>query len=134
MMFFPARIGKLVVWRSRLTIVPALLFLGSCIVTPEILTTSDLKNSAENDLKLMFGGEEKLIGSLSLEEAVARALKYNLDRRARSMERALALNLLDLDNFQLLPKLGASDTYSDRTEFSATNSKSDPNGPAPSSP
>jgi outer membrane protein TolC len=133
MMFFPARIGKLVVWRSRLTIVPALLFLGSCIVTPEILTTSDLKNSAENDLKLMFGGEEKLIGSLSLEEAVARALKYNLDRRARSMERALALNLLDLDNFQLLPKLGASDTYSDRTEFSATNSKSDPNGPAPSS-
>jgi outer membrane protein TolC len=128
-----AKLETIVCLTSKLIIIPALVFLGSCVVTPEILTTSDLKNSAETDLELMFGNDDQLTGSLSLEEAVARALKYNLDRRARSMERALALNLLELDNFQLLPKMVASKMYSDRTEFSATNSKSDPKGPPPTS-
>ena len=68
-----------------------LLILASCSVIPEPLTKGDLEKSALIDRELMFGGNEKLLGQLSLEGAIARALKFNLDSRARSMEQALAL-------------------------------------------
>jgi outer membrane protein TolC len=51
---------------------------------------------------------------LSLDEAIARALKYNLDRRARQMEEALALRQWDASGFDALPKLVAAAGYSAR--------------------
>ncbi len=106
-----------------------LLILASCSVIPEPLTKGDLEKSALIDRELMFGGNEKLLGKLSLEGAIARALKFNLDSRARSMEQALALNQLDLDNHQLLPSLAANAGYSDRSGWNATNSKTLKGGP-----
>ena len=108
------------------------LILGSCTVARQPLTSVDLQKSAKIDRELMFGGENKLVGSLSLEEATARALKYNLDNRARYMEQALALNQLELDNFQLLPSIVANAGYSDRSGWNATNSKTI-KGPEPTS-
>ena len=99
---------------------------------PKELTKIELEDSAEIDKALMFGTKEKLLGSISLEEAIARALKYNLDSRARSMEQALALNQVDLDNYQLLPSLTMNAGYSDRSGWNATNSKT-LKGPPPSS-
>ncbi len=107
----------------KLVKISAFLVLVSCSVVPKPLTTFELQKSAEIDRALMFGSKEKLVGSLSLEAAIARALKFNLDSRARSMEQALALNQLDLDNYQLLPSLAANAGYSDRSGWNATNSK-----------
>ena len=109
-----------------------ILALASCTVTPKELTKIELKNSAKIDKALMFGSEVELVGSISLEEAVARALKYNLDSRARSMEQALTLNQLELDNYQLLPSLAINAGYSDRSGWNATNSQT-LKGPPPSS-
>ena len=47
------------------------------------------------------------------------------------MEQALALNQLDLDDYELLPTLTAKAGYADRSEFSASNSK-ELDGPPPS--
>jgi outer membrane protein TolC len=100
-----------------------ILALASCTVTPKELTKIELKNSAKIDKALMFGSEVELVDNVSLEEAIARALKYNLDSRARSMEQALTLNQLDLDNYQLLPSIAMNAGYSDRSGWSATNSQ-----------
>ncbi len=100
----------------------ALLAVASCAITPKELTQIELKNSAKIDKSLMFGSEVESVGSVSLEEAIARALKYNLDSRARSMEQALTLNQLNLDNYQLLPSLAINAGYSDRSGWNATNS------------
>jgi outer membrane protein TolC len=50
---------------------------------------------------------------------MARALKYNLDRRARMMEEALAMGQLDVGKFDMLPKIVAQAGYSsrDRSRF-----------------
>ena len=103
--------------------------LTACSVVPQPLTMSEMKKSAEIDKVLMFGNENKLIGSISLQKAIARAIKYNLDSRARSMEQALALNQLDLDNYQLLPSMAVKAGYSDRSGWNATNSKTLKGGP-----
>src|SRR5690606_29006486 len=48
---------------------------------------------------------------VTLEEAMARALKYNLDNRLKMMEQALAHHQLDIANFNLLPQLTANAGY-----------------------
>jgi outer membrane protein TolC len=63
---------------------------------------------------------EPITAPLSLDEAMARALKYNLDRRARLMEEALALRQLDVSNLDMLPKLMAQAGYSNRDTVRAT--------------
>ena len=115
---------------SKIAFILTICLLTACSVVRQPLTSGDLQKSAKLDRELMFGGENRLVGSLSLEEATARALKYNLDNRARYMEQALALNQLDLDNYQLLPSVVASSGYSDRSGWNATTSKTI-KGPAP---
>jgi outer membrane protein TolC len=55
-----------------------------------------------------------LVGTLSLEEAMARALKYNLEHRLRLLEEVLALNLLEVTKTDMLPTLMARAGYSSR--------------------
>lgn len=55
-----------------------------------------------------------LAGALTLDEAIARALKYNLDRRARQMEEAFALRQFEEVGYDGLPKLLASAGYTAR--------------------
>jgi len=66
---------------------------------------------------------EPLNGPLTLEAAVARALKYNLDRRARLMEESIALQQLDLTRLDMLPKLVAQAGYTTRDRERATFSQ-----------
>jgi len=51
---------------------------------------------------------------LRLDEAIARALKFNLDRRARQLEEALALQQWDASSYDSLPKLVAAAGYNAR--------------------
>jgi outer membrane protein TolC len=55
-----------------------------------------------------------LVGVLSLEEAQARALKFNLERRVRQLEEAMALRQYDASRFDVLPTLMAQAGYSAR--------------------
>ncbi|MCL4183107.1 MAG: TolC family protein [Burkholderiaceae bacterium] len=51
---------------------------------------------------------------LTLDEAIARALKFNLDRRARQMEEAFALRQFEESGYDRLPKLMAAAGYTAR--------------------
>ena len=57
---------------------------------------------------------------LTLNEAVARGLKYNLDHRSKLLEQAIALGTYDVSKFDMLPKVLASAGYNYRNNYFIT--------------
>lgn len=106
-----------------LAAVSAMALLSACAVTPTPFTTEEFAAQAKADRTAMFDGQEALAKSLTLNDAVMRVLKYNLDKRSKMMETALALGQLDLDRYDLLPKLTANAGYTERSEPNATRSR-----------
>lgn len=98
--------------------------LAACAVTPEPLTEDELALGAEEDIDRLFMDSEPFSNTdvLTLPQAIARALKYNLDHRVRMMEEALALDQLDVEKYDLLPDLVASAGYQSRSEYRASRS------------
>ncbi|MDQ7744960.1 TolC family protein [Hydrogenophaga pseudoflava] len=89
-------------------IVSAVLGLTACAqLTPPALTDADVASTSQADRSAMARDVEPIMSPLTLEEAMARALKYNLDRRAKLMEEAVALRQLDLTRYDMLPTLAA---------------------------
>ncbi len=110
---------------ARISIVAlATLSVVGCAVRPAKLTLADRKASLAADQKAMYGNQQPVQGPITLEEAMARALKYNLESRVKLMEEALAQRQLKLANFDLLPKLAASAGYSYRDNVLGSSSRS----------
>lgn len=106
---------------STLSLALGLAFLTGCAsLTPSPLTTSEVQSQAAIDRTAAQSESEPVRGTLSLEEAIARALKYNLDRRTRMMEEAIALNQYDLSRYDMLPKLVAAAGYNERSNYAIT--------------
>lgn len=94
-----------------------------CAVTPHPLSSDERQSMLKADEQAMFGSQDPVGGPITLDEAMARALKYNLDQRVKVMEEALAKNQLDLTNFDLLPKLTAAAGYYSRDNTLASSSE-----------
>ena len=104
-----------------------LLAVGCATVQPTPLSTQDMKKQVQADGEASRKDVEPITGPLTLDEALARALKYNLEHRAKMMEQALALGQLDVGKFDMLPKIMAQAGYSSRSipRFTASQSYSD---------
>ena len=86
----------------------AVLSLSACsTMNPPAMSEADIDQITSADKAAMRKDVEPIKGPLTLDEAMARALKYNLDRRARLMEEALALKQLDVTRYDMLPQLAA---------------------------
>lgn len=109
--------------RAALLASVSLAVLVSGCVSPEQLTREELSDKAVADRLLMFKDQEPLTKPLTLSEAMARVLRDNLDQRSKMMEEALALGQVDLDRFDLLPKLTAGAGYLNRSDHATTTSK-----------
>lgn len=96
----------------------------ACAIYPEPVTNDDQHAQAEADLELMFTAQEPLIGPLGFYEAVARAVKYNLDHRLVLMEQALASERVLTARLDLLPRLIANDEYFGRSNPLGSSSES----------
>ncbi|MEQ8603907.1 MAG: TolC family protein [Marivibrio sp.] len=95
--------------------------LAACApVAPEPFTPTDHADRVERDLKTLFLDQTEISGPLTLEEAIARALKYNLDRRLKLMEEAVSVRQLDVANMNLLPDVVANAGYSTRSNSDTT--------------
>lgn len=111
--------------KQKLLIVSsAALFLSACAVVPETITTAEHLKRVEADRSTLFADQEAVAGPITLYEATARALKYNLDQRLKLMESTLASNNLTVANLDLLPSLSAEAGYSGRDNFNGSSSKS----------
>lgn len=96
--------------------------LSACSVTPTRLDERDLHELVKADRAAVREGVAPVGASLSLDEAIARALKYNLDRRARQLEEALALRQFQEVGHDRLPKLVAAAGYTTRDKDRVANS------------
>jgi outer membrane protein TolC len=94
-----------------------------CAVQPKALTPQEREAAVQADRKSMFGEQEAVAGPISLDEALARAVKYNLDHRLKLMEEAVSKRQLDLSRTDLLPKLVAQAGYSARDNTLASSSR-----------
>lgn len=90
------------------------LVIGGCSTVPTPLTREEIKATASADREQARKTVEPMVGPLSLEEAIARGLKYNLDHRTRMLEQALAAGQLHAGNFDMLPRVLASAGYQSR--------------------
>ena len=93
---------------------------GTVQVQP--LSSNDLTAQTALDRQTAMENVPPVVGQLSMDEAIARALKYNLERRTRLMEEALAMNQLDSASWDMLPRLMANAGYTTRNEELITRS------------
>lgn len=108
--------------RFSLTMIAAII--SGCAVTTEPLDLAQSQQRAQSDLSLMFKGQEPVTAPITLHEAMARALKYNLEGRLKVQEEALAQKQLNLTSFDMLPKLAMDAGYVSRSNTSASSSQS----------
>lgn len=101
----------------------AALSLSACgTVALQPLSKAELADQTARDRIAARADVPPVAGALSMDEAVARALKYNLDRRARMMEEALAMNQFDVASWDMLPRVMANAGYTSRNKDLITNS------------
>ncbi len=98
--------------------------LAGCTVSPEYLSGEEMVAFTETNLKGVTAGQEPITGPVSLYEAMARALKYNLDFRVEQMNEALAMGDLNLKSWDMLPKLVAGSEWSRRSNEPGGRSQS----------
>ena len=87
---------------------------GCASFDPTPLQQADIASQAKLDKEKVAKEIEPITGPMTLEEAIARAIKYNADRRVKAMEEAVAYGTLDLSNFDMLPKVVAGAGYRNR--------------------
>lgn len=106
---------------------PALLgagviLLAACAVSPAPLTEADIQQAIAEDLDALFTEQAALDGPIGLHEAMARALRYNIDRRVELQQQLLAMGQFDLAQYDLLPVITgrAGVTGRDRENWSSS--------------
>ncbi|WP_328987124.1 TolC family protein [Thiorhodovibrio winogradskyi] len=89
---------------------------------PVAFTEDEYRAIIGADRAAWLGGMEAVSGAICLDEAIARALKYNLDHRVRLLELALSAAQLDAGQFDMLPQLLANAGYNWRNKDLIRNS------------
>ena len=92
--------------------------LAGCSVNPVQLSQDEIAQRVTNDQTQMYKDQVPLAGPITYSDALARALKYNLDYRLKMMESSLARGLLDVSAADMLPKLVADAGYNERNNDS----------------
>lgn len=100
------------------------LSMGGCAVTSQPIEHHVSVQRARTDLAAMFKDQEPVHGAITLHEAMARAVKYNLEARLNVMEEALAQRQIDLARLDMLPRIAAEAGYAGRSNVSASSSRS----------
>lgn len=109
-------------FRPALLACAVALALGGCAVAPQPFKPEDRLARIKTDQSALASHQAPVTAPLTLADAVARALKYNMDHRLKQMENALAANQADLAKYDLLPKLTVQAGYSQRDSYPASSS------------
>lgn len=103
-------------------VIVAPLFVSACAIAPTPVTTEEMAEVVKADRTFIEENSIPITGPITLEEAVARALKNNLDYRSRILEQSMAAGQLEAGKFDMLPKLLANAGYSWRDKDLTRNS------------
>ena len=108
--------------KKLLTTTAVALLLSGCAITPKPLDQADLDTGAIDRQANYLANQEAISAPISLYEAMARAIKYNLDFKVELYEEALRAKELKLARYDLLPDLVANAGYTGRNNFSGASS------------
>lgn len=108
--------------RSKVFLLVSFIALTSCGVSLDPITDEQHYERALTDYSTIYESIAPLEEALTLEEAVSRGLKYNLDYRVTLMERTLQRQQLTVANFAMLPEVAASVGYDMRDKERASRS------------
>jgi outer membrane protein TolC len=98
--------------------------LAGCSVMPKPFAPSDLATKAERNFANVDANQEPVTAPIDLYEAMARALKYNLDYKVEMMDEALKTRELNVSRYDMLPQLVASAGYAGRSNYAGASSLS----------
>jgi outer membrane protein, multidrug efflux system len=90
---------------------------NGCAIKPIPLTEDEVQARVNEDRTILMKDQEPLAKPVDLYEAMARALKYNLDARVELMHKMLAQTQLDLSHYAMLPRLAANAGFDGRSNF-----------------
>ncbi|MBF0420966.1 MAG: TolC family protein [Magnetococcales bacterium] len=91
-----------------------------CAIYPDPITRDQKAALVAQDRGVLFQEQEPVTGPISLAEAMARAIKYNMNHRLRLMEEALSQKQLDMTEISMLPRLAASAGFQDRSNLTSS--------------
>ncbi len=98
--------------------------LGGCVVHPKRLTAEEIREAIDTDRERIFAEQAPTRSALSLNEAMARAVQYNLEHRTQLMQAALSEGNFKLARLDMLPILAANAGYRHRSNYNASSSRS----------
>ena len=115
--------GTIIVRLHRALVWLVLIFISGCSVSPEPASREEIARFAADKLARATAYQEPVRGPIDLYEAMARAIKYNLDTQVELKEKALRIKRLDLASYKMLPDLVSSSGYAGRSNFTGGNSR-----------
>lgn len=98
--------------------------LAGCSVKPDLLTGDEINSFVSRNAEGLVADQEPVQGSIGLYEAMARALKYNLDYKVEMMNATLAARAADVKSADMLPQVATNWGYADRSPQSGGYSRS----------
>lgn len=108
---------------AAISIVTSFVITG-CAVKPEMMKKEDIQEQVKKDLNVLNEVVLPVTKPISLDEAIERGLKYNLQKKVKVLESALSQKQLDLVYYDMLPGLTAAAGYSERNNYAASASTS----------
>ena len=99
------------------------LFLAGCQVSTQPFNDTEIASYANDKLQRVTADQEPINSKVTLYEAMARALKYNLDYRVEIMNKTLSKKNVRLKSFDMLPNLVANTGWANRNNSSASYSQ-----------
>ncbi len=101
----------------RVLVIISIIAGSGCAIKPIPLTAEEVQSRVIEDRAVLTKDQERLTGPVDLYQAMARALKYNLDARVELMHKMLAQTQLDLSHYAMLPRLAANAGFDGRNNF-----------------
>lgn len=102
--------------------VGTLIAAGGCAVKPVVMGPKELREAVRADVDRLSQPNDAISAAISLDEAIARSVRNNRDRKLKVLESALTQQQIELARHDLLPNLTAAAGYSQRSNYAASAS------------
>jgi VCBS repeat-containing protein len=106
----------------HLTTAATVLVLAGCAIAPRPIDPGQALSGAQLDRQALTLSTQAPQGRVTLEEAMARALLHNRERRVQMMESAMASHQLAVSRYDMLPQLAINAGYMQRDRLAASSS------------
>lgn len=109
-------------FKKKIIVLGIALGISGCSVTPSRIDSSNIAKTAEKDLAVLEHDTQIITAPVTIDDAIARALKNNRERKLKALESVLSHGQIALASHEMLPSLTASAGYSYRDEYAASAS------------